>query len=49
MMDASVFDDLGWRCLVPAGRLRSLTGVKPNSTTGVASSTAAFVPYSANQ
>ena len=41
MMDALVFDDLGWRCLVPAGRLRSVTGV--------ASSTAALVPYSANQ
>jgi len=44
MMDALVFDDLGWRCLVPAGGLRSVTGVKRNSTTGAASSTAPFVP-----
>jgi hypothetical protein len=46
MVDAFVFDDLEWRCLVVGG---SVTGVKRKSTAGVASSTAPFVPYSANR
>ena len=49
MMDTFVFDDLGWSCLVPAGRRRLGSRRKAESNFRRRELDEAFVPYSANQ